>query len=633
MKNIALLLLVLFVLSGCQKKELPKPNILWITIEDSSPQFFGCYGDNDASTPVIDKLAEEGVRFTNAFSTGTVCSPSRSTIITGVRTFKMGTGNHRSNYSIPEFIHGFPYYLQQQGYYVTNNAKTDYNVGNVKQFTKEAWNESSNKAGWWNRKPGQPFFAVFNYADSHQSRTMTMPYKWYRKNVYDKLPAADRIEDDDFEMPPFYNNSPEMRKQFVRVYNSIKLTDNKIGELLQKLKDDNLRDSTIIFFYADHGEGMPRGKTNGINFGYRVPFVIWFPEMYKHLSPWGTAGIVTDELIDFEDLAPTLISLAGGEIPDYLKGRVLLGKNRSEPVDHLVLSNDRSDNGIDMVRTITDGRYVYSRNFMPFMPEARYIRYMEIGDIKQVMREELAEGKLNALQKSLFEPRPAEFLFDIENDLWETKSLVNNPEYKNVLEKMRKQLDKEILNARDIMFLPEYEIRLISKTGTPYEFRLDKKRYPINEIYAAASLSGKHGAEITQQQISLLKDRNDVVRYWAAIGLRSQNPEILKPFQQEIIEAMNDDYPPVAVTAAAISFQNFNSSMAENRLNEFIRTENPDIALMAVNYLLYLDNKEPFVESVKAVHEMPDRIYNVKAACVDFLGSLGLVPNNYSNRK
>jgi arylsulfatase A-like enzyme len=633
MKNIALLLLVLSVLSGCQKKELPKPNILWITIEDSSPQFFGCYGDNDASTPVIDKLAEEGVRFTNAFSTGTVCSPSRSTIITGVRTFKMGTGNHRSNYSIPEFIHGFPYYLQQQGYYVTNNAKTDYNVGNVKQFTKEAWNESSNKAGWWNRKPGQPFFAVFNYADSHQSRTMTMPYKWYRKNVYDKLPAADRIEDDDFEMPPFYNNSPEMRKQFVRVYNSIKLTDNKIGELLQKLKDDNLRDSTIIFFYADHGEGMPRGKTNGINFGYRVPFVIWFPEMYKHLSPWGTAGIVTDELIDFEDLAPTLISLAGGEIPDYLKGRVLLGKNRSEPVDHLVLSNDRSDNGIDMVRTITDGRYVYSRNFMPFMPEARYIRYMEIGDIKQVMREELAEGKLNALQKSLFEPRPAEFLFDIENDLWETKNLVNNPEYKNVLEKMRKQLDKEILNARDIMFLPEYEIRLISKTGTPYEFRLDKKRYPINEIYAAASLSGKHGAEITQQQISLLKDRNDVVRYWAAIGLRSQNPEILKPFQQEIIEAMNDDYPPVAVTAAAISFQNFNSSMAENRLNEFIRTENPDIALMAVNYLLYLDNKEPFVESVKAVHEMPDRIYNVKAACVDFLGSLGLVPNNYSNRK
>ncbi len=633
MKNIALLLFTLAFLVSCQKKELPKPNILWITIEDSSPQFFGCYGDSDARTPVIDKLAEEGVRFTNAFSTGTVCSPSRSTIITGVRTYKMGTGNHRSNYAIPKFIHGFPYYMQQQGYYVTNNAKTDYNVGDVKKFTKQAWNESSNKAGWWNRKPGQPFFAVFNYADSHQSRTMTLPFKTYKKIVWDKLAKDERIGDNDFKMPPFYNDSPEMRKQFARVYNSIKLTDNRIGELLDRLEKDNLRDSTIVFFYADHGEGMPRGKTNGINFGYRVPFIIWFPEMYKHLSPWGTAGAVTDELIDFEDLAPTLISLAGGKIPDYLKGRILMGKNRSEPVDHLTLSADRSDNGIDMVRSITDGKYVYSRNFMPWMPEARYIRYMEIGDIKQIMRKELAEGKLNSLQKSLFEPRPAEFLFDIENDLWETKNLVGNPEYKEVLAKMRKQLNEEILNSRDVMFLPEYEIGLISKTGNAYEFRLDSTRYPLKEIYAAASLSGKRGAETAIRQIELLRNKNNIVRYWAALGLQCQNAETLHPFQKEIIRAMSDKYPPVAVTAAAIAYRNYNYSDAEKKLIKWIKSDNPDIALMAINYLLYVENKAPFVETVKAVHEMPDRIYNVKAACVDLLGSMGIVPNTYNYRR
>src|SRR5690606_7970333 len=125
-------------------------------------------------------------------------------------------------------------------------------------------------------------------------------------------------------------------------YNSIKLTDNRIGELLARLEKDNLIDSTIIFFYADHGEGMPRGKTNGINYGYRVPFIVWFPEMYKHLSPWGTEGMVTDELIDFTDLAPTLISLAGGEIPEHLEGRSFLGKKRSEPVKSLHLSSDRS---------------------------------------------------------------------------------------------------------------------------------------------------------------------------------------------------------------------------------------------------------------------------------------------------
>ena len=231
-----------------QQEELPKPNILWITIEDTSPQFIGSYGDEHARTPVIDRLAEEGVRFTNAFAPGTVCSPSRTAIITGVKTYKAGTGNHRSKYPVPEYIKGFPYYLQQQGYYTTNNVKTDYNVSGDKEFIAEAWNESSGRSGWWNREPGQPFFAVFNYNESHQSRTMTETYDWYLKNVLEHLTPEERIDDSEFDMPPFYLDSPEMRKQFARVYNSIKLTDNRIGELLARLEEDNLRDSTIIFF-------------------------------------------------------------------------------------------------------------------------------------------------------------------------------------------------------------------------------------------------------------------------------------------------------------------------------------------------------------------------------------------------
>ncbi len=616
-----------FLFIGTTLFAQPKPNILWVTIEDTSPQFIGCYGNNSASTPVIDKLAEEGVRFTNAFSTGTVCSPSRSTIITGVRTFKMGSGNHRSNYPIPDYIHGFPYYLQKQGYYVTNNSKTDYNVGNVKEFTKEAWNESSNKAGWWNRKPGQPFFAVFNFMDSHQSRTMTNTYEWYLENVWEKLPEKDRIGETAFDMPPFYRDSPEMRKQFARVYNSIKLTDNKIGALLSRLEKDNLRDSTIIFFYADHGEGEPRGKTNGINLGYRVPFVIWFPEMYKELSPWGTS-VVTDELVDFEDLAPTLISLAGGEIPDYLKGRILMGKERMKEAGHLILSADRSDNGIDMVRSITDGRFMYSRNFMPFMPEVRYIRYMEISDIKQQMREDLNAGLLSPLQQSIFNERPAEFLFDIKNDGWETQNLVNDPEYAEVVKKMRKLLDEEVLKSRDVMFLPEYEIGMISKLGTPYEFRMDNMKYPLDDIYSAASLSGIRGKDIAQRQVQLLADKNNIVRYWAIIGLRCQRAEVLQLFKDEILKAMMDTYPPVAVTASAIAFQFFNNKEGEKQLKEFCKSENMDLSLMTINYLLYMEDKQPFIETIYEVQKMPERIYNVKAACMDFFGSLGLVPNN-----
>src|SRR5690606_5115751 len=151
-------------------------------------------------TPVIDGLAEGGIKFTNAFSTGTVCSPSRTALITGVKTYKTGTGNHRSKYPVPDFIKGFPYYLQEEGYYTTNNAKTDYNVANEKAFIDEAWDESSGKAGWWDRKPGQPFFAVFNYNDSHQSRTMTESYEWYEKNVLNEIPAELHIGDNDFDM-------------------------------------------------------------------------------------------------------------------------------------------------------------------------------------------------------------------------------------------------------------------------------------------------------------------------------------------------------------------------------------------------------------------------------------------------
>ncbi len=626
-------LLIFLLLMANISFSQPKPNILWITIEDSSPQFFGCYGNTNARTPVIDKLAAEGVRFTNAFSTGTVCSPSRTAIITGVKTYQAGTGNHRSKYPVPDFIKGFPYYLQKQGYYTTNNVKTDYNVANEKEFIAEAWNESSNKAGWWDRKPGQPFFAVFNYNESHQSRTMTETYEWYLKNVFEQLETDERIGDNDFEMPPFYLDSPEMRKQFARVYNSIKLTDKRIGELLARLEKDKLKDSTIIFFYADHGEGMPRGKTNGINYGYRVPFIIWFPEMYKHLSPWGKAGIVSDELIDFTDLAPTLISLAGGEIPKHMEGRPILGKNRSKPVQQLHLSSDRSDNGIDMIRTVTDGKYVYSRNFLPFIPEARYIRYMEIGEIKQQMRKDLSEGKLNPLQKSLFEPRPAEFLFDIENDLWETKNLAGDPKYKSLLEKMRNLLKEEVLKSLDVMFLPEYEIAQLSGSSNAFEFRLDKTNYPLDEVYAAASLSGFRGKEVAVKQVEMLKNQNNVVRYWAILGLRSQISEDLKPVSAQIANAMDDDYPPVAVTASAIAYEMFYDKAAQENLKKFCLHENLQVSLMAINYLLYSKNREPFVETIREVQKLKDRDYNVRAACMDVLGSLGLVPNNPDYRE
>ncbi|NJX16376.1 sulfatase-like hydrolase/transferase [Tamlana crocina] len=613
--RIILLTLCMLTIMSCKAQD--KPNILWVTIEDTSPHFIGCYGNENTSTPVIDKLAEEGVKFTNAFSTGTVCAASRSTIITGVRSFKKGTGHQRSQYSIPDFIKGFPYYLKQLGYYTTNNSKTDYNIANEKDFVKEAWDESSNKATWKNRAEGQPFFAVFNFAESHQSRTMSWTFEQYQKHVWNHLPEEDKIADDAFDMPPFYNDTPEMRKQFARVYNSIKLTDNRIGELLQKLEEDGLKDDTIIFFYADHGEGIPRAKTNGINLGYRVPFVAWFPEKFKHLSPWET-GKPTNKLISFEDLGPTMIDLLGGKVPEYMKGQRLFDSDSNNKKDLLLLSTDRVDNGLDLVRTVTDGKFVYSRNFMPFIPEVRYINYLEIADITKHMRKDLKHGKLNAFQSRVFEERPFEVLYDIENDIWETNNLAGNPKYESIMDNMRQFMDAELLKAKDIMFMPEYEMAKLSKTQTPYEYRLDDNKYKFDEIFKVASLSGKKGEDIAKAQIAYLKHENAIVRYWASIGLMSQEKTLLQSYQKELNEALKDDYSPVAITVSAILYSKFQSKKAMEVLNNFAKNEDWTLALMSINYMLYCQDRTPFEPTIEALLQNQDLNWHVKSACLDF---------------
>jgi hypothetical protein len=219
--------------------------------------------------------------------------------------------------------------------------------------------------------------------------------------------------------------------------------------------------------------------------------------------------------------------------------------------------------------------------------------------------------------------------------LWETKNLADDTEYKPVLEKMRGLLKEEVLKSRDVMFLPEYEVGLLSDNTTAYEFRLDNEKYPLKDIYKAASLAGFRGKEVAEKQVELLSDDNPVIRYWAILGLRSQNPEIAKSFSDKILEAMDDEYPPVSVIASVIAYGMFNNKTAEDNLKLLCAHENLDISLMAVYSLLYTEpeQRKPFIETIWKVWEMEDRDYNVRAACMDLLGSLGLVPNNPDYRE
>lgn len=581
-----------------------RPNILWLTFEDTSPQFIGCYGNKQAHTPNIDKLASEGVRFDAAFSSSAVSSPSRFCLITGIPAASMGTGNHRSHYAIPENIKGFPYYLRQAGYYTSNNSKTDYNIANAEAFTSEAWNESSGEAGWWNRKPGQPFFAVYNSMSSHQSRTMSNSWNKYKSQVLANLTDAETIQSGALELPDFYRNSPEMQKNISRVYNSISLTDKEFGEWLARLEKDGLKDSTIIFSFSDHGEGISRSKGSSLASGYKVSFVAWFPPMYKHLSPWGS-GVITDEVVSFEDFAPTMLKLCGVALPDYMKGRVFAGQQPDKPKKYVFPAIDRTDESSELSRSVSDGRYIYTKVFMPFQPFVRWDMYYDVSDLQKQIRADYRAGLLNDKQNWILEPRKSEYLFDLKNDKWEITNLIKNPSLKEKAAELRDALKRELIRERDAHFMTEYAFALSQKP--PVVLAADDKEYPVESIINTAMLVGE-GRSVLKQQLNCLSDSNKYVRYWASIGLFSQISIILQSQKREIQKQLlkqfaTETFEPNRINLSALMFKLDSKyiDMAQKLLSE----QNPELLRMSLHLLITLDDSKQ-----KLLMEDINRLYN-----------------------
>lgn len=587
------------ILSGClmpfiifagnkKKQETPKPNILWLTFEDTSPQFIGCYGDPYAKTPVIDALAANGVRFTSAFSTGTVSSPSRFCLITGCRTTTMGTGHHRSNYNIPDFVHGFPEFLRDAGYYTSNNVKTDYNFGQAKAITKASWNECSEQASWKKRTPGQPFFAVFNSVHSHQSRTMTNPWEDYQARVLNQL-NNDRITPVDarFEMPTFYLNSPEMRKNMSRVYNSISLTDQEFGEILKQLEQDGLRDSTIIFCFSDHGEGIPRGKGSSLGLGYRVPFIIWIPEMYKHLSPWGS-GVITDRLVSFEDFGATVLSLAGVKIPSYIEGKAFMGSQSSVEKKYVFGGCDAVDGNTELSRSVTDGRYIYTRVFTAFQPFVRWMSYYDHGDIQKQMRKDFASGLLNDVQSEIMQSRTTEYLYDLKNDKWETTNLALSPYHQKELKVFRNQLRNYLIKSKDAHFIPQYTLNNNKEKQIPFYLRQNTQIYPVKEVINAAMLCGT-GELAIPLQLKLLKNENYLVTFWAAMGLFTQRNKVKSCLKElkVILPSLNYPLSKLFISGAILNIEE--NAIAREIIEEGILSPDIHIAIQALQILLEMD--------------------------------------------
>jgi len=466
-----------------------RPNVLWISSEDNGPDL-GCYGSEVADTPNLDALAKAGVRYDRAWSNAPVCSAARTTIILGVHPQSIGAEHQRSRLPLPEPIVPFPTLLREAGYYCTNRSKTDYNLAEPGKI----WDQSNGKAHWRGRDGDQPFFAVFNFTVSHESQV--------RKRPHTPVLDADAVP-----IPPQHPDAPEVRRDWAQYHDKITEMDAQAGRILSQLDADGLADNTIVLYWGDHGAGLPGFKRNAKNQGLHVPLLVRVPEKWRDHARSGEPGSADDRLVSFVDLAPTVLSLAGIAPPEWMHGRAFLGPHRAEAPAFNLGHRGRMDERDDLVRTLTDGRFVYARNFMPWLPLGQHVDYMFQTPTTRVWFERFVAGQLDDVQAAFWKPRPAEELYDLEADPHETKNLAADPAHAAQLEAMRDALRARVLSLGDRSFIPE--ALLADRLETPYR-----------DAWVDAAWRASSGDAAEEEWLARSANSTDpVVRTWALRGL------------------------------------------------------------------------------------------------------------------
>lgn len=542
-------IVLFFLLSAaglsCQPPNEPdRPNILWITAEDMSP-VLGYLGDEYAVTPNIDRLASESVIYTQAFATAPVCSPSRAALINGLAASAQGVHQMRSAFPLPEGWLGFPAVLREAGYYTTNNVKTDYNSGHADAIIAASWDANSDEAGWWGREEGQPFFSVFNHMVSHQSRSMVWPYEQFQAEVQSQLAPEDIHDPAAAPVPPYYPDTPVIRQTLARFYDCVTVMDQQVGRLLERLETDGLLDDTIVFFYSDHGSGLPRHKRALLDTGMHVPLLVRFPEKYQHLAP-ASAGTRVDRLVNFADFGPTVLSLLGLDIPAYMRGRPFLGDQEAPPRTYVAGHRDRVDEAIDMARSIRDDRYLYIRNFMPHLGYNQQTAWPDQGAIRHAFYA-MPVGEMTDAQRHFAGPvRPVEELYDVQSDPMNLNNLAESPDHEEVLLQMRDRLNDHLLTERDLGFIPEIELLNHIEGTTPYAWA-QTDAYDMPALMRVANAVGAGAPDVFREAM-----RHPVasMRYWGALGFTAAS-NLLEVDADVLVEATGDTSPAVVIEAAS----------------------------------------------------------------------------------
>ncbi len=414
--------------------EMERPNILWLIAEDFCPDL-GCYGTPLVKTPNIDKLASEGARYTNAFTTAAVCSASRSGFMTGMYQTSIGAHQHRTpdKKPLPPNVKVITDYFRAAGYFTSNcgggnwkrRGKTDFNFIARKPFDGTDWRQ---------RKPGQPFYAQVNFSETHRNF---------------KRDPENAVDPDKVELPPYYPDHPIARRDWANYLECAQVLDRKVGIVLKRLKDDGLADNTIVFFFGDHGRPHVRGKQFLYEGGMHIPLVVRCP---RHIKP----GTVVDDLVSAIDFGPTCMKLVGVEPPKAMQGQVFLGP-RAKKRECVLAARDRCDETFDRIRCVRTKRFKYIRNFFPNLPYTQPNLYKRRQYPVLTLLEVLyAQGKLAAEQSRFMAPcRPPEELYDLVNDRYELHNLAEDPKYQTVLKELRATLNKWIEETGDRGEIPE----------------------------------------------------------------------------------------------------------------------------------------------------------------------------------
>ncbi len=454
---------------GCMGQGVPdeaqrvnRPNILWIVGENLDLDL-GCYGAKNVSTPHLDALAEEGIRFTHVFSTSPVCAPSRSAFMTGMYQTSTGTHHMRSHreddYRLPEGVRPITHRLSDAGYFTANIKTIGQEVVGTGKLDLNFVNEGPIYASdqWEHLKSNQPFFAQINtpeveYDIYDRKSAEKERVLWVGETEHEQIATAENVKP-----PPYYPDHEITRQEWARYLNSVSGMDRRIGVIMEQLAAEGLAESTIVIFFADNGRLEARGIHWLWDSGIHVPLIIYWPQNLSP-PPQYAPGQVNDQVISLLDITATTLSIAGLPKPEGMQSRIFLGEHPDPPRTFAVSARDRIDETLNRIRSVREKRYHYIRNFVPGIDFTSLNRYKEkCFLVKPLMRQLHAAGKLHGPPADLMEPLPPELIYDTESDPFEVHNLASSsqPEHQDALIRLRKTLDDWMAETGDLGEIPE----------------------------------------------------------------------------------------------------------------------------------------------------------------------------------